>query len=101
MTQNWKDLESRIASLEKGATFNATQEAIRKREEEFLTTLRDMKATMAEEQGNAKAGDSASSDELAALKKENAELKAQLSKYDYRIHHLVAGMEELLAASKN
>mmetsp|Transcript_22177 Transcript_22177/g.54919 ORF Transcript_22177/g.54919 Transcript_22177/m.54919 type:complete len:94 (+) Transcript_22177:98-379(+) len=88
------DLETRIAGLEKGATFNATQDAIRAREAEFLATLRDMKASMLKEQQEATGG--SSSEELFALKEENAKLKAKLIKHEYRIGHLVAGMEEML-----
>mmetsp|Transcript_4389 Transcript_4389/g.11324 ORF Transcript_4389/g.11324 Transcript_4389/m.11324 type:complete len:99 (-) Transcript_4389:209-505(-) len=96
------DLETRIAALEKGGAFNATQEAIRKREEEFLTTLRDMKARIQQEQEEAnKSGGSTSSEELGKLREENAKLKAKLIKNNYRIHHLVTGMEELLTAKKN
>ena len=96
-----KDLEPRIAALEKGATFTATQAAIRKREEEFLTTLRCMKARMDQEQEANKVCDSSSEEELAALREENAKLKAQLTKHSYRIHHLVTGMEELRAVNNN
>eukprot|EP00536_Pseudo-nitzschia_multiseries_P000570 jgi/Psemu1/300185/fgenesh1_kg.7_\ len=93
------DLESRIVSLEKGATFNATQDAIRKREEEFLTTLRDMKASiLKDEQEGANSG--ASSAEVDALRAENERLKAQLVKQAYRINHLVIGMETFLESKK-
>lgn len=95
----WQDLETRVANLEKGATFDATQEAIRNREEEFLKNLREMKTSVLKEQESNK-GDSSSSEEVAALKEENVKLKAQLTKQEYRIGHLVAGMEDLLAAKK-
>jgi hypothetical protein len=88
-------LEQRIVALEKGSTFDATQAAIRKREEEMLVTLRDIREQMAKE-----AGSGASSAELEEVKKENAHLKATIAKQEYRIRHLISGMEDLLAAKK-
>jgi hypothetical protein len=38
--------------------------------------------------------------EAMDLKKENEELKQKLSKQEYRIRHLIEGMEELLAQRK-
>mmetsp|Transcript_13675 Transcript_13675/g.38504 ORF Transcript_13675/g.38504 Transcript_13675/m.38504 type:complete len:97 (-) Transcript_13675:1752-2042(-) len=93
------DLESRIASLEKGAAFNATQDEIRKREEEFLTTLRDMKASILKDEQDGKNG-GASSAEVDALREENVRLKAQVVKQAYRINHLVTGMEKMLESKK-
>ena len=90
-----ESLEQRISALEKGATFDATQAAIRKREEEMLVTLREIREQMAKE-----AGSGTSSAELAELKKENEKLKATIAKQEYRIRHLISGMEELLAAKK-
>ena len=95
------DLETRIAALEKGAIFNATQIAIRKREEEFLTELRCVKALVDQEQEANKICGSSSSEELSTLREENAKLKAQLTKHNYRIHHLVTGMEELRKVKNN
>lgn len=89
-------LEQRIIALEKGATFDATQAAIRKREEEMLVTLREIREQMAKE-----AGSGASSAELEELKKENEKLKATIAKQEYRIRHLISGMEELLVAKKS
>ena len=57
-----------------------------------------MKESMLKEQQEASGG--SSSEEGAALKEENAKLKAKLTKHEYRISHLVSGMEELLAAKK-
>jgi len=57
-----------------------------------------MKASMAKEQQESKG--SSSSEEVGALKEENAKLKALLTKHEYRINHLVAGMEKMLAAKK-
>lgn len=80
--------------MEKGAKFDATQAAIREREAEFLATLREIRESMAKEKSGA------SSAELGDLKKENEKLKATVAKQDYRIRHLIAGMEELLAVKK-
>jgi hypothetical protein len=54
-----------------------------------------MKTSMLKEQESNK-GNSSSSEEVAALKEENSKLKAQLIKQEYRIGHLVAGMEDML-----
>ena len=62
-----------------------------------MATLRDMKASMLKEQQEAATGGS-STEEVAALRQENAALKAKLVKHEYRITHLVAGMEEFLSA---
>jgi hypothetical protein len=86
-------LEQRVEALEKGTVFDATQAAIRKREEEMLATLRDIREQMAKE---ASLG-GASSTELKDLKAENGALKATITKQEYRIRHLISGMEELLA----
>ena len=46
------------------------------------------------------ASSGASSAELDSVKKENEKLKATIAKQDYRIRHLISGMEELLVAKK-
>ncbi|KAG7354218.1 hypothetical protein IV203_003574 [Nitzschia inconspicua] len=88
------DLEARVKALEDGAQFNANQAAIREREAEFLLQLKEIKETMAKEQSSG----GASSEEVKALKDENELLKAKLAKSEYRVRHLIEGMEELLAA---
>ncbi|KAL3902619.1 MAG: hypothetical protein SGILL_010762, partial [Bacillariaceae sp.] len=55
-------------------------------------------ATMAKEA--AAGGGGASSEEMTALKKENEALKAKLAKNEYRIRHLIEGMEAMLVAKK-
>ena len=87
-------LEQRIAALEIGSQFEATQEAIRKREAEFLETLRGIKATMAAEQGGA------SSAEVESLKTENEKLKQTVEKQQYRIQHLLSGLEAMMNERK-
>jgi hypothetical protein len=88
-------LEQRVIALEKGVLTDATQDAIRKREMEFLVTLREIREAMAKEGSSG-----ASSAELDDIKKENEKLKATISKQEYRIRHLISGMEELMAAKK-
>lgn len=88
-------MEQRVAALEKGAAFDVTQAAIRKREEEMLATLREIKEQMAKE-----AGSGASSAAMEDLKKENEKLKATVAKQEYRVRHLISGMEDLLSAKK-
>lgn len=91
-----QDLEARVKALEEGAVFNATQEAVREREAEFLAQLREIKEAVAEERKQG--GGGASSEEVKSLKQENELLKAKLAKSEYRVRHLIAGMEDLLAA---
>eukprot|EP00934_Nitzschia_sp_Nitz4_P007247 Nitzschia sp. Nitz4//scaffold13_size275219//194047//194784//NITZ4_000896-RA/size275219-snap-gene-0.58-mRNA-1//-1//CDS//3329536080//7237//frame0 len=87
-------LEQRIAALEQGATFQATQTAIREREAEMLNTLREIREQMAKE---AASGATASSGEVTELKQENARLQALVAKQEYRIRHLISNMEEMMA----
>lgn len=91
-----QDLESRIVALEKGATYDATQKAIREREIGFLQQLREIKETMANEAAAAGGSGGKSSTEVKNLEEENKKLKAQIAKMEYRIKHLVSGMEEFL-----
>ena len=94
-----QDLEGRVRALEEGAKFDATQAAIREREEEFLLTLRAIKEEVAAERESG-GGNGLSSAQLASLQEENASLKARIAKQEYRIRHLIAGMEEMLEAKK-
>ena len=87
------DLEQRISALEVGAKYDANQEVIRKREQEMLTTLREIRESMVKAGGG---GSSANSKELESLKTENEKLKATIKKQEYRIRHLIAGYEEVL-----
>lgn len=89
---NMTDLEQRISALEMGAKYDANQEVIRKREQEMLTTLREIRESMVKAGG----GSSANSKELESLKTENEKLKATIKKQEYRIRHLIAGYEEVL-----
>ena len=85
-----------MAALEVGARYDATQELIRQREVEFLTTLREIRATMAKEQENGDGG-GANAAELKTFEEENARLKTVIAKQEYRIRHLITGFEQLLA----
>ena len=93
---NMTDLEQRISALEMGAKYDANQEVIRKREQEMLTTLREIRESMVKAGG----GSSANSKELESLKTENEKLKATIKKQEYRIRHLIAGYEEVLKAEE-
>lgn len=85
-------METRVKALELGATFDATQSAVKQAQMECLTQLRDIRSSL-KEQG---AG-GASSKELDSLKMENILLKQKNAKQEYRIQHLVEVVEELLA----
>jgi hypothetical protein len=95
------DLEQRIASLEVGATYDASKEAIEKVEMEFLIKLREIRATLLlEQQSCATDGSSASLSSnnktiMESLQQENDMLKKKTTKLEYRIQHLVANMEEM------
>mmetsp|Transcript_11731 Transcript_11731/g.18485 ORF Transcript_11731/g.18485 Transcript_11731/m.18485 type:complete len:95 (+) Transcript_11731:92-376(+) len=89
------DLEQRVVALEKGAQYDATQKAIREREIEFLAQLKEIKEAMAKESGSSK-----SSAEVQSLEEENKKLKATIAKQDYRIRHLISGMEKLLGGEQ-
>jgi hypothetical protein len=93
-------LEQRVSALEKGAQYDATQAAIREREMEFLTTLREIREAMAKEGGGGSSSGGANAAELSSLQKENEKLKATIAKQEYRIRHLISGMEDLMAAKK-
>ena len=93
------DLERRVQALEEGVKFDITQAAIREREEEFLFTLRSIKDQMAKEGQEGTGGIVTSNAAVATLQNENETLRAKIAKQEYRIRHLVTGMEKLLEAS--
>lgn len=100
-----QSLDDRVTLLETNAAFAATQEAVRAREVEFLTTLRDLKAALSTSGDGAgggggdaattslKSSSSSSSSQIKTLQSENAALKAKLAKQEYRIQHLLHAME--------
>ena len=86
-----------MKALEDGKKYDATQSAIRKREEAFLVTLRAMKESMLQEQEEGKnTGNCSVVADVAALTQENDRLQAKTIKQEYRIAHLVTNMEQLL-----
>ena len=93
--------------MEEGNKFNVAQDAIRKREEEFLVTLREMKESILKDKqaenmggGNNNAASASSLNEITSLREENDRLKAKMTKQEYRISHLVTGMETLFEQQK-
>ena len=95
-TQNYpiQELEKRVTELEKSLSFQATQNAIKEEQMKMLTTLRNIREAMVN--NNSSSGLNAmNAKEIEALKKENDDLKKKLEKKDYRIKHLVRAVEEL------
>lgn len=88
-------LEERIKALELGKEYDASKEAVRKVEEEFLIKLREIRASLAKEGSSA-----GNSKELEALREENAVLKKKNAKMEYRIKHMVHNMEQLYRKQK-
>jgi len=80
-----------VESLEKGATFDATQKEVDRVRMECLEQMRTIRKAVAES-----SGDTASAKELEALRAENALLKKKNTKQTYRIQHLVSTVEVLL-----
>jgi hypothetical protein len=93
-------LEQRVVALEKGAQFDATQADIRQRELEMLTTLREIREAMAKEKGSPNNANNSSGGEVETLQKENETLMATIAKQEFRIRHLISGMEDLLSEKK-
>ena len=89
------ELEERIRALEVGAKYDVTQEAIRQREMEFLATLQEIRAAMVQEENSGM-----NSAQVEDLKKENEKLKATIAKQEYRIRHLIHGMEAMMQKAK-
>ena len=80
--------------MEKSLSFQATQNAIKEEQMKMLTTLRNIREAMVN--NNSSSGLNAmNAKEIEALKKENDDLKKKLEKKDYRIKHLVRAVEEL------
>jgi hypothetical protein len=90
-------IEDRVSQLESNHVFDVTQAAVRQREIEFLTTLRQIKSQIDDEKmnaaGGAGAGGGGGTAEIDTLKAENIALKAQVAKQEYRIRHLIEAME--------
>lgn len=88
-------VEERLSALEKGAEYKATANEVKMVQAQYLARLREIKAALAKEGGGA-----ASSKEMEELQKENAKLKAQLTKMEYRINHMASSMETLYTENK-
>jgi predicted nucleic acid-binding Zn-ribbon protein len=90
-------LEHRINALEIGKQYDATKEAVRKVEEEYLLKLREIKQAIEREKQQSTSSTSAASStkELEELRKENDTLKQKNTKLEYRIQHVVSNMEKL------
>ena len=85
-------MQTRIKNLEKQKQFKADQAAVQNVQMEMLTTLRNIRTSIASSSSN---NNSASSKELQALKEENEALKKTSEKQRYRINHLISGMKEM------
>ena len=94
--QDLDALTKRVEGLETGATFDATQEAVRQVQMEMLEKMRAVRSALV-----AGSNGGASSKELEELLAENAALKKQNAKQAYRIEHLVRSVEELLEKTKS
>ncbi len=90
----------RVEALEIGVKFDATREEVRRIQMQHLEQLRAIRAALSENSGSATTtatATGASGKELEALRAENAALKLKTDKQAYRIQHLVATVEDLLA----
>mmetsp|Transcript_37278 Transcript_37278/g.42577 ORF Transcript_37278/g.42577 Transcript_37278/m.42577 type:complete len:103 (-) Transcript_37278:127-435(-) len=87
--------EKRITALEQGLKFDATKLEVERVQMECLEQLRTIRKALVESSGAV-----ASSKEMETLREENAMLKKQSLKKDYRIEHLVSSVEKLLGERK-
>ena len=88
------ELETRIAALEQGKSYDATKAAVEEVEKEFLIKFREMKASLQNESKGA-ARSSNDSKELQELRAENSLLKMKVQKLEYRVQHCVDSMEQM------
>jgi hypothetical protein len=88
-----EQLQTKIANLEIQNQFKADQDAVQTAQMEMLTTLRTIRAAITSASTSSSNG--ASSKELQALKEENESLKKKTMKQEFRIRHLISGMEEM------
>ena len=87
-TAGLEELEKRIAALESSRQYQADRDAVQQVEQEHLVQLRTIRNSM----GTA----SSSTREMDALREENEELKKKVAKLQYRVEHLVDGMEVMM-----
>mmetsp|Transcript_16246 Transcript_16246/g.23901 ORF Transcript_16246/g.23901 Transcript_16246/m.23901 type:complete len:95 (-) Transcript_16246:150-434(-) len=85
------DIVKRVEALEQGSKYDATKKEVEKVQMEILDQLRTVRKAMVKSSGAA-----ASSREIEGLREENAALKKQAVKQEYRIDHLVSTVEKLL-----
>ena len=86
-------LEARIAALEKGQGFAATQSEIQKVQANCLQQLRDVKAALDKDGAS-----SAQSSQVAVAEKQALERK--VAKLEYRVQHLLESMDYLYEKAK-
>ena len=84
----------RVEALEMGVQFDVTRDEVRRIQMEHLEQLRAIRVAMLE------GGTSTSSKELDTLRAENELLKQKHRKQEYRIQHLIATVDGLLASEK-
>lgn len=85
-----EELQKRIAALEAGQQYQADRAAIQHIEQDHLVQLRTIRASMG------KSSSSSSSREMDTLREENEALKKKVAKLQYRVEHLVDGMEHMM-----
>lgn len=89
-------MQVRIAALEKGESFAATQTAIQNVQAKCLQQLRNVRAAL-DTDGH---GSGASASAVAAQTAENNALQRKVEKLEYRVQHLLASMEYLYEKAK-
>ena len=90
-----KALEERIVALEKSEGFKVTQSEVQKVQAKCLQQLRDVKAALEKDGGNA-----ASAAQTKAIMAEKEALQKKVAKLEYRVQHLVESMEFLYEKAK-
>lgn len=91
MSELLAQVESKVATLEKGAAFSDSAAAVNKVKLELLLELRKIKTALASSSSSSPSPCNA--DEVEALKVEVLELKKNLSKRDYRIEILLKTLD--------
>jgi cell division septum initiation protein DivIVA len=90
-------LEQRIADLEQGTKFDATQSAVQKVQWECLQQLRDIRAALASSSSTTEGNGSVDNTALKTMQEENQQLKTRNAKLEYRVQHMAHSLEELYA----
>jgi hypothetical protein len=91
-------LEARIAALELGETYKATQSDIQKVQANCLQQLRDVKTALENDGGNAAV--STNSAQIEAITAERDALQRKVAKLEYRVQHILESMEYLYEKAK-